>query len=1004
MPIHSFASTTGLDTLANNARSIMQGLEEFIGRHTGESAPDGSGAICLNTSDIILNNMHYEVALSGYMPNGTATTEGQSILINGYIEAYKATKEPFFLAQAERFWTAYVKQFYKDNMFIPEKPQIWRCHWAINGKAPFITHGPVNYASPSQSGAWDIPVIFDNGVGMLPRGAPYYCEKLARLYFVYDGLALWGSVTSEPEDGGFRVPFAYFVDDRGLRLDASGDDVSPTKGVPTGEPTGLVKLKGDHATYTGSLMTQFSCRTGHVIARNGAFEGWPMWTHVDKSEYGNSADSELWFCEASYMLHELTGNRKYLRAFDSSLYTLWSSANLIDQNLLFAKTKLASTPFTEGISFWWNTTENADVQIGRDTEGYIHLEKTEEVFLEDTSLVGIEQSAMINHITADSYISMEYMNTCDWSRQPISRWNMELRVSDAVENAAPVKYYRCPVLPTNSEMTKAPFPVRNFVSSTKTNGDEFVMITGKSFVEFGVTATQGQFTYGILGEEGRNDFTGLMRVEDSSSGVVIGFWGATPNTRGIEALTYRYVTAPGQMLMTFRDADNWKWQAVMPGGGGEWVKTNFTREMFTLSPNQAVGGPALPPVGVQLKQIQLELVGEIPSAVELYMYGDELPHFFTGEGYMKHFKLLIADHYEFVAKFGDIEVMNTLPLVAKYTPGLIPFSTNYSRTKGQREYWIGTPNTGYQYPAVWFLGGQMEGVDNTIDYFYDAQQAFFDKKGVWGPMAPIFIWPRYDNLIYGDEINTFTYWDWGDHLPWGGYYSRAFYSMCRTYELYRERGLAIPWKLETCLQRYCTYLADFMHNNGGLTPTVFPVNGLPFNDGYDPDPEISSPDHTSHMTGHWLSGTVKLAMNGFQHPDLDWMIEGHATEFFNTYVVEHGKYQDMSGCYSAWVGGGYYYGFHTGEILRGMAHLIKYRDWVNMQPITDPVDMSVGIGMEEDGNFVILTEQGEELRFDNPILPEQTASPIMLEDSDTDSLATEEDVLTTIGLEIEGEY
>lgn len=228
MPLHAFASTTALDTIAQNARSIMQGLEEFIERHTGEVAPDGSGAICMNTSDIILNNMHYEVALSGYMPNGTATTEGQSLLIMGYIEAYKATKQPFFLEQAKRFWKSYLKQFYKDNEYVPPVPQTWRCHWAINGKAPFTTHGPVNYASPSQSGAWNIPVIFENGVGHLPRGEPYYCEKLARLYFVMDGVALWDSVTAEPEDGGFRVPFEYFVDDRGLRLDAIGDDVSPT--------------------------------------------------------------------------------------------------------------------------------------------------------------------------------------------------------------------------------------------------------------------------------------------------------------------------------------------------------------------------------------------------------------------------------------------------------------------------------------------------------------------------------------------------------------------------------------------------------------------------------------------------------------------------------------------------------------------------------------------------------------------------------------------------------
>lgn len=991
MPIQFLAPTTCLDTVSQNAMSIIIGLDNFIERHIGDVTEAGDGIYAMNTADIILNNMHYEVALSGYMPNGTATTEGQSLLIMGYIYVYRATGEQKWLDKAEKYWEAYHKHFYQSGDYIPPTPTSWRCHWVVNGKAPFRTLGPVNYDSPSQSGAWDVPVQFTNGVGMLPYGEPYFCEKTARLYRVYTGLALWNSVTSEPADGGETIPFKYFIDDRGLQLIANGDNIND---VPTGEPTGKIVLDGDYANFTGTLNTQFACRTGHIIGRNQAFEGWPMWIHVDKSEFGNAADAETWFCEASYFLHQLTGKTKYLKAYESSLFTLWDNSNLPDQTLLFARRPNATTPYTEGISFGWNVVKHADAFIGRDSNGYIHIEKTEELYIEDSSQVAIEQSALINRVNEASGISIEYSNPADLTKQPVPKWNVFVQMAESVQQGAPTRTYRRPLLPTGNVIKKVNAPFTEFVAYSDQNGNEYVMLNGQSFVDWGNAKIGGKFAYNILGDSRRNDYVGTVMIPDSSSGVVLGFWGAAPSTRPLAPLTYRYTEGNGQMIVAARDAHNWKWEYTLPATT-DWTTVNITWSMMRLSNSQDNTGtrPTTPYVNNALTQVQLQLVGNIRSSMEIYCYG-EVPGFFTGEHYMVHFKLMIVDHYDFVAKIGDINTVNVLPLVQMYVPGLIPFSTNYSREKGQTEYWRGTPFTGYQYPSVWMIAGKTEGWKNVVDYYYDAQMAYYAKIGVLGPQAPVFIWPRYDNLIYGNEMNTFTYYDWGSSVPWAGYYSRAYYAMARLHECCKQTNNEVPAKLVTVLQNQCTWLANFMRTHDGLTPSVFPPDGAPYNDGWNPDPALSSPDHVGHMTAHWLAGSVLLAMSGFQHPDLDYIIQTCSKEFENTYVVTKGKSEHMSGCFSPWVGGNMFYGFWTGEIMRGLACLMMYQDWKLREAVSAPTDLSSPIE-QEDSEFIIVAEDdpNTNIALDNPVLEELYAAAVDLEDA-SGSIAKEDNAET----------
>lgn len=980
MPLHAFSNAPGLDTNVVNLNNILIGFQNFLDRHTGDVTDAGDGVFCINTADVLMNNLHYEVALSGYMPNGTSTTEGQSLLILGYLHLYRYFKnQPLgnnYMAQAKRFMEAYLKYFYRDTP-IPNVAQIWRCHWAINGKMPFRTFGPVNFQDPSASGAWDVPVVFNDGIGYVPAGTPYYGEQVTRVYNVYDGLMNWDNVTASPTGGTGSVAMDWFVDDRKIRMTYGGDELD--EAPQTTYPTRMIKLS---QPYNRTFNISFACRSGHIIDRNHPFEGWPMWQHVEKAYYGNSGDSEEWFCEALWMMFNFTNEQKYLRAFNACAFTLWNMANLPAQNVMFIRDTAHTTytPFTEGISYWWNVCKNADALCVRNpNDGYIRFEKTEELFIEDNSQVAIEQMALINKVDGDSYINMEFGINSDPNKYPIAKINMWCRVSDSLVPDTG-RVWRAPVF-TNNNVVPAfrNYYLRDMVASDDGAGNEYVMLNGQTFVAYGRATANSTVEYGILGN--RNDYCGTLMVPDGSSGVVLGFWGAEPTTRPLQSLTYKYTsTVPLAMYIT--DAAGWKWQYILPGAGdNQWHTQSIPWSSLTLMKTQNNGGarPSSPVVNNALTQVQIGLPDDavdIASSMTIYCF-NTVPPIFSGSGYMNHFKLMIVDHYEFVANLGMVQVLGTQELRAKYTPGVIPFSTNYSQKKGKVEFYRGTPYTGYVYPMCFLIQGKYDAVQNCIDYFYDAQIDWYNKKGVWGPMAPVYVWPRWDNVNYGPP-ESFVYLEWGDHVPWAGYYSRAIFSAAHLWEEMVKLGLPIPNKLKIVCEKWMTYLADFMDHNDDNTPTVFPLEGLPYNDGYDPDPNVSKPDHTGHMTAHFLCAAIMMKNAGSTHPRLERIIEGCVREFERTYYVSQGTTEHMSGAYTSWAGGNYFYGFWAGEIMRAFGVLLEYREKQHRMLPSLVEDVLWRIGLE-DGS-TMLTQDGGEFMYDNPVYFDSMALPLLFED------------------------
>lgn len=180
-------------------------------------------------------------------------------------------------------------------------------------------------------------------------------------------------------------------------------------------------------------------------------------------------------------------------------------------------------------------------------------------------------------------------------------------------------------------------------------------------------------------------------------------------------------------------------------------------------------------------------------------------------------------------------------------------------------------------------------------------------------MITIHVWNRWDNLKYG-KPDTWTMYHWGDGTAWSGYQPRAMMGACRAWYELMLQGKPIPQKLKDYSENWIKWLVQFVKDSGGITPTDFPPESLP-----KPDPN----DFTGHMCGLWLAGSCFAKLAGSKVEGLDFLIEACVTELENNFVNTGIPDQIMNGSWSPAVrlgtDNGMFFGFWSGEILRGMA-------------------------------------------------------------------------------------
>jgi hypothetical protein len=308
---------------------------------------------------------------------------------------------------------------------------------------------------------------------------------------------------------------------------------------------------------------------------------------------------------------------------------------------------------------------------------------------------------------------------------------------------------------------------------------------------------------------------------------------------------------------------------------------------------------------------------------------DDVPKLYNGTKSTTHyFRIDIAGEEGYTAKIGDCTIKDYKLGAVAYTPGVIPFSNNPLPDSPTFDAWRGLPYPGYQYPFIYTHDEARPGrwddkLLNMCHFMLDSQKWYQKKFGVLGPGASAYVWDRWDCLKYG-EPDTFTMYHWGDGEAWAGYQPRAFCGMTRAWYELVIQGKDVPQDMVEYSENWIHWLADFARASK-ITPTAFPMEETP-KPVYD--------DFTGHMCGLWLAGACYAYLAGCKlYDEIDLIIETAVNELFNNLVLETPD-EIMNGSWSpairSWSGkgaasNGMFFGFWSGEILRGLALYLMYK-------------------------------------------------------------------------------
>lgn len=913
----------------DNIFQLLYGHHNFIERNTGDTFDPTVQHYVVNEQGVLANNRHFinYSAMEG-QPNGDGTTEGQSLLIIGYIYSYLATNDPLFLEKAKWYWDAYHAYFYAGQEF-PDPPEPLQCNWIVNAKEPVLANWPLTDDEwPTHAGFKGIEFTFTNGMCKIPHGAPYYGQFLDKVTFAFDGALAWNQINASVKavlpDGstdwskdGIQYDVEWVIDFMGRKVDWDGEIIDD--GYPEADK-GTVQVKDK--TLNGVYKLNFANRQpvefgGRLIQRNEMQHNRPLHVPITPEFADNASDAELWFSEASYLLYKITKERKHYLGWKCSLLTCYEYSNIDANDKFFRQSTEVTTPFTDGISYDYYYPSGAEATYDRDDLGYIVMKQ------EQSAQSTLEQQAIWFRVNGGSRLKVDYGGTTNNGKPLTFKPVLELSKTKDEDN---VVRYRCG-LPQSLDNTikVSETPISSFVRERKDNGDAYIMADDRSVVPYSGATNEMFYEVDILGNR-RDMVSNIVCTEDG--GADIGFWLLPTETVSLRTFTYRSYKDDYNMRIV--DDNKWRWWWMLPKTGGEWRTISLPASALTLSgyqPNHDDDEPRpTEPVYNELKEVTLLLddvpVDGVSGALQWYCVNEIPPLYIETEGddYTMTFSLTVHGESAYTAYIGDCVIVKYLLNSLNYTPGIIPFSNITDPYANQYSGWRGLPYPGYQYPTIYCF--KDESIDytrlnNSIDFMVDAQKWFTEQFGTVGPSAQAYVWNRWDALEYG-EPNTFTMLHWGD-TAWSGYEPRAFFGAARCWQEMSERGDVVPKKLVDYCENWVRFISKFQDENEGRSPTIFN------SDGTVEGPEW---DFTGHMCGLWLAGGSAMGLAGCELPELKKMVDRLVLELQNNYVVVSPG-SPMNGSWSPAVregtDNGMFFGFWTGEIMRGLGLYALYR-------------------------------------------------------------------------------
>lgn len=954
--------------------SMMEGHHRFLKRNTGRTYDPTVQKYVLNPEGVLSNNRHFIASTQmEYQPNGDATSEGQTIHVLGYCYAYLATGKKAYLDEAIQAWDSYVKYFYKGQP-IPDTPQRWICNWIINGKEPCVANWPINPVAPTQGGYKCVPIEFVNGRGRIPHGAPFWGEYLDVFTFAHRGAMGWGSINASVRPLAFEVDWQdvydnyrvsempkepwiqtvwvdwprYFKDKYpGTDMEYSVDWSSPKLpeygaewivawtnnriGIERGpddqlwsgeiletdlpdEDKGLVQLTD--TSINGVYFVNYAVRLppekgGYLFSRNEPWHNRPVHTPLLGSinQLGNAADAELWFVDASYLLWKITGEERFRKAMEASLFTIKEYTEIDTKDKFFRKSTTAATPYTDGISYGFTYPSEASYVETRSDDGYI------KVITEESMQYSIEQQAVWYRINQASKVRTEFGGV-GINGAPVSA-TVRVTISlDKKEENGELWGYSLPQS-TSNEVITYDTSFADMAKMYNEDGGEYILADSRSVTDHGNTFWSEMVSSNVV--DTRTARVIKATYPNHDGGLIIGFWLLPEEVAPVNEIAYR---ADAPMHLRVTDDDGWKWYWLLPATGEDWNVMTLNKADIQLSTWQGEERENIPwptsPVFDKVDQVEVILANTTDTDKDFYFYAlnGVPPTYLLEDGYTLKYRLTLSCPEPFVGYIGDCKVVDFRDDSLAYTPGTIPFSNIYIEGSDQFDSWHGMPYPGYQYPLIYCIEREKyeRELNNMIDFLYDAQIAYHEATGVLGPVAAAYVWNRWDNFSYG-EPDTFTMYHWGDGNPWSGYQPRAFQGAARAWQELVYRGESVPPKLVAYVENWIRWLIQFADDNG-FFPTSFPPEG--------PPPAIED-DFTGHMSGLFLAGMCMAHMAGCRIPGLERAIEICVNDIQRNYEVRSDPDDPMNGSWSPWAGGGMFFGFWAGEILRGLGMYVLYR-------------------------------------------------------------------------------
>jgi hypothetical protein len=962
----------------NTAKSLINWHKDFLLRNKGTTNNPKTDNFVFNQELVLSNNRHFIADThQEYQPNGDSTTEGQSLMIMAFAYAYLATHDQSYLTMAEEAFDAYLLFYANDP--IPSTPQRWISNWLINGKEPCLAHYPLNQADPTCGGYKGVPLLFVNGQAQIPHGAPYWGEYLDVATFAYRGALAWDAINATPK------PFIETIDWASVYTNRINTSVSePHKqnvwvdwaSVIGSEPTidwsgattpeyqiewincwtlkkiGILRGDDDQlwsgsilgdvlasevgtiqltdTSVNGVYMVNYASRLpvalgGYEFARNEVWHNRPIHTPLGTNPElrGNAADGEVWFADACKLMFDITGNQRYYDAWKSCEFTALEYVEIDRTDKFFRKSKNATTPFTEGISYdftyYPNPGGDRSTVYGRDVDGNITIRKEQEC------KHSMEQQAIPYRVNLSSSIRTSWGGVDDLGGS--LGMEIQLGVSEAKEGMPEVLYGATLANSTSTAVATVDTLMTNFVRLADDFGNDYLVAKMSAVTDYGGCVPSSVYESNVY--DGRDASIVNAFFPDDNAGFIIGAWLTVSGRFTPTSIIYR---ATHDFNLRIEDDDLWRWWWMLPATAGAWVEISLPISSATLSGYQPdhVGEtvfPASPVIsnGVTQFQILMDSVGTNAN-FSYYAVNTPPPRFNSPDWFVTTYRATFIGETAFTAKLGDCTVINSSNSDLFCVPGVIPFSNIYVSGSEQFGAWHGMPYPGYQYP--WLFLNATTGVSspetmlaNSIQFLYDSQRWYTATFNNPGPGASAYVWNRWDTVGYGTP-DTWTMYHWGDGHAWDGYQPRAFFAGARAlYELVKQ-GRPVPIKLYLYVETWIKWLIKFieiptvslstgtMYPDERATPTSFPStsSAQPIHD-----------DFTGHMCGLWLAGSSLAKSAGMEVPGLDRFMDFCVDELAKNYVVTGTPGSAMDGSWSPWAGGGMFFGFWAGEIMRGLS-------------------------------------------------------------------------------------